>query len=253
MIAMNDMADGLRVAMWSGPRNVSTAMMRAWENRPDTTVCDEPFYAFYLARTGIEHPMGDDVIAAGETDWRRVVEAMTGPIPGGKAIFYQKQMTHHFLPEIDRGWLDRVTNCFLIRHPRDVLLSYARMRDTATSEDIGFPQQVEIFEQVCDATGEAPVVIDSSELLQDPRAMLEAVCRRLGIDFSDRMLSWPKGSRDSDGVWAPHWYASVYGSTGFAPYRPRTGTLPDELLPVLDECLPLYERLHRHRLTPKQG
>ncbi|MEE4162156.1 MAG: hypothetical protein V2I25_06565 [Woeseiaceae bacterium] len=250
---MNDRADGLRIAMWSGPRNVSTAMMRAWENRADTVVCDEPFYACYLAATGIEHPLGDAVIAAGETDWRRVVDAMTGPIPGGKPIFYQKQMTHHFLPEIDRSWLDRVTHCFLIRHPRDVLLSYARMRDTATSEDIGFPQQVEIFEHVFAAAGAAPVVIDSADLLKDPRAILETVCRRLGIEFSDRMLSWPKGPRDSDGVWAPHWYGSVYASTGFAPYQPRTETLPVELEGVLEECLPLYEQLYEHRITADPG
>ena len=236
--------------MWSGPRNISTAMMRAWENRGDTAVCDEPFYAYYLATADTRHPMHDDVIAAGETDWRRVVEAMTGPAPGGEAIFYQKQMTHHMLPAIDRAWLARVTNCFLIRHPRDVLLSYVKKRDTATAEDIGFPQQLEIFDFVRDATGEIPIVIDSAELLRNPCAMLTALCDRLGIAFTDRMLEWPKGPRESDGVWAPHWYASVYESTGFAPYYPRTGTLPEELEPVLATCLPIYEQLFAHRLVP---
>ena len=149
---------------------------------------------------------------------------------------------------MDLEWIGGLTNCFLIRHPRDVLASYARMRDQATGEDIGFPQQAAIFDHVCDATGEPPLVIDSADMLRDPRAMLQTVCRRLGIEFTDRMLRWPKGPRDSDGVWAPHWYASVYDSTGFAPYEPRTATLPDDLQPVLDECLPLYERLHRYRL-----
>ena len=240
----------LRIAMWSGPRNISTAMMRAWENRGDTAVVDEPLYAYYLANTDTRHPMHDAVIAAGETDWQRVVDAMTGPAPGGKAIFYQKQMTHHFLSEVDRGWLLRVTNCFLIRHPRDVLLSYVKMRDTATAEDIGFPQQLEIFNYVRDATGEAPLVVDSADLLKDPSSMLEALCRRLDTAFTERMLAWPKGPRESDGVWAPHWYASVFESTGFAPYRPRTGRLPVALEPVLDECLPIYEQLHAHRLIP---
>lgn len=244
------MEEPLRIAMWSGPRNISTAMMRAWENREDTAVCDEPFYAYYLANADTRHPMHDAVIAAGETDWRRVVDAMTGPVPGGLQIFYQKQMTHHFLPAIDRSWLARVTNCFLIRHPRDVLLSYVKMRDTATAEDIGFPQQLEIFDYVCAATGDVPVVIDSAELLKNARTMLDALCQRLGIAFTGRMLEWPKGPRDSDGVWAPHWYASVYESTGFAPYVPRTGTLPAELEPVLDECLPIYEQLYAHRLVP---
>lgn len=243
-------AEPLRIAMWSGPRNISTAMMRAWENREDTAVCDEPFYAYYLANADTHHPMHDTVIEAGETDWRRVVAAMTGRAPGDAAIFYQKQMTHHFLPAIDRSWLAHVTNCFLIRHPRDVLLSYVKKRGTATAEDIGFPQQLEIFDHVRETTGDLPLVIDSAELLKNPRAMLEALCRHLGIAFTDRMLEWPQGPRNSDGVWAPHWYASVYASTGFATYTPRTGTLPHELEPVLDECLPIYDRLFAHRLVP---
>ena len=242
--------DALRIAMWSGPRNISTAMMRAWENRDDTAVCDEPFYAYYLDNVDTRHPLHEQVIAAGETDWKRVVDSMTAAPPGGKAIFYQKQMTHHFLPEIDRSWLARVTNCFLIRHPRDVLLSYIKRRDTATSEDIGFPQQLEIFDYVAEATGTAPVVIESTDVLKNPRGMLTALCQRLGVDFTERMLQWPQGPRESDGVWAPHWYASVYDSTGFAPYRPRSGSLPPELEPVLDVCLPIYERLYSYRLAP---
>jgi hypothetical protein len=240
----------LSIAMWSGPRNISTAMMRAWENRGDTAVCDEPFYAYYLDNAETVHPMHDAVIAAGETNWRRVVDAMTAGPPEGKSIHYQKQMTHHILPEIDRSWLSRVSNCFLIRHPRDVLLSYLKKRETATSEDIGFPQQLELFDYVRDATGQVPIVVDSADVLKDPRGMLAALCQRLGVPFTDRMLAWPPGPRDSDGVWAPHWYASVYDSTGFAPYTPRTGELPQALESVLATCLPIYEKLYSHRLSP---
>jgi len=244
---------GLRIAMWSGPRNVSTAMMRAWENRGDTAVVDEPFYAYYLSATGLEHPMREQVIAAGDTDWRDVVDRLTGPVPGGKRIYYQKQMTHHMLPAIDRGWLGDVCNCFLIRHPRDVLLSYVRQRTLEAPEDLGFVQQARIFEQVSGGAATTPVVIDAADLLADPRTMLSAVCRRLGIGFTERMLAWPAGPRDSDGVWGPHWYESVYASTGFAPVKPRNGSVPREFHAILDACLPHYEQLHAHRITAGPG
>src|SRR4051812_37309113 len=141
-------SEPVRIAMWSGPRNISTAMMRAWGNRPDTFVCDEPFYAYYLAATGREHPVAAEVIAHGETDWRKVIVQLTGPVPGGKRIFFQKQMTHHLLPEVDRSWLGTVKNCFLIRDPAEVIVSYIRKNDDPSLEDIGFIQQAEIFDWV---------------------------------------------------------------------------------------------------------
>ncbi|HYN20893.1 MAG TPA: HAD family hydrolase [Thermoanaerobaculia bacterium] len=238
----------LRIAAWSGPRNISTAMMRAWENRSDATVVDEPFYAYYLETTGLDHPGREEVIAAGETDWRKVVASLTGPTPQGRAIFYQKHMTHHLLPEVDTAWLAQVTNVFLIRDPREVLLSYVKSRPTVTAEDIGVPRQMEIYELVRTLTGEEPVVIDAGDFLKAPEAHLRAWCDRLGVAFTDRMLSWPAGPRDTDGIWAPYWYDAVLKSTGFEPWRERDPHVPPEHRPVIEVCQPLYEVLYERRL-----
>ena len=238
----------VRVAMWSGPRNISTAMMRAWENRGDTAVWDEPFYAYYLDSTGIEHPVDSEVIAAGETDWRRVVERLVGEVPGGCPVFFQKHMTHHLLPEIDRGWMDAVVNCFLIRDPREVLASYARMRSTVTVEDVGVPQQAEIFDYVQARSTDTPVVLDARDVLENPRGVLSALCDRVGVEFTERMLAWPPGPRESDGVWAKHWYHSVHRSGGFQPYVAKTEPLPGHLEPLARECEPHYRRLWEQRL-----
>ena len=245
---MSTETQSLRLAMWSGPRNISTAMMRAWENRADTAVWDEPLYAHYLAHTGIDHPGREKIVAAGDPDWRSVIATLTGPAPHGKAIFYQKHMTHHLLAHIDRSWLNHVTNCFLIRHPREVLLSYSKTRTQVTAEDVGFPQQAEIFEFVQTHTDATPLIIDTADFLQQPRGFLELICTRLNMVFSECMLSWPPGPRDSDGVWAEFWYAAVQASTGFAPYRPRHEPLPPRLEEVAQACMPYYEFLHRYRL-----
>ena len=224
-------------------------MMRAWENRGDTAVWDEPFYAFYLDSTGIEHPVDSEVIAAGETDWRRVVERLLGEVPGGRPVFFQKHMTHHLLPEIDRGWMDAVVNCFLIRDPREVLASYARMRSTVTVEDVGVPQQAEIFDHVQARSADTPVVLDARDVLENPRGVLGALCDRVGVEFTERMLAWPPGPRESDGVWAKHWYHSVHRSSGFQPYVAKTDPLPGHLEPLARECEPHYRRLWEQRLT----
>ncbi len=166
----------VRIAMWSGPRNISTAMMRAWGNRDDATVIDEPFYAFYLQATGIQHPVADEVVATGETDWRKVVAHLTGPVPDGKRIFFQKQMTHHLLPEVDREWLGSVTNCFLIRDPREVIGSYVKKRDEPALEDLGFVQQVELFDFVRAKTNKVPPVVDARDVLQNPERLLQQLC-----------------------------------------------------------------------------
>lgn len=238
----------LRLACWSGPRNISTAMMRAWENRPDCAVVDEPLYAHYLARTGLDHPGKDEVIAAGETDWQRVIAALIGPVPDGRAVFYQKHMTHHLLPHIDDGWFAKVTHAFLIRDPREVLLSYVKSRATVSADAIGVPQQQRIFARVRALTGADPVVIDSGGFLKDPEGHLRAWCAALGIGFSGRMLRWPAGPRATDGVWAPHWYDAVLKSTGFEPWRPRDHAVPVEHRAIIDECMPLYEALFAKRL-----
>jgi hypothetical protein len=240
----------LRIAMWSGPRNISTAMMRAWENRPDTAVVDEPFYACYLAATGSDHPGRDEVIASQPTDWGEVVAALTGPVPGGQPVFYQKHMTHHMLPGFGRDWLDDVTSCFLVRTPTQVVASYAETRRTPTLADLGFLQQGEIFDQVADRLGRAPPVLDATDVLRDPAGMLAALCQAVGIPFDARMLSWPPGPRPTDGVWARHWYASVERSTGFNPLRAASKPVPPALAPLVEAAQPIYDRLAAHRLQP---
>ncbi len=234
--------------MWSGPRNISTAMMRAWENRGDTAVWDEPLYACYLHKTGIEHPGADEVIAAGETDWRQVVNRITGPVPGGKKIFFQKHMTHHLLDEIDRGWLRQLTNCFLIRNPAEVVASYARTRKNPVIEDVGVVQQAEIYDYLCARDQRPPVVIDARDVLENPEGTLRQLCDAVGVAFTPRMLAWPAGPRDSDGVWAKHWYDSVIASTGFMPYRQKPLRLSPELNAIAEACEPHYRRLYALRL-----
>jgi hypothetical protein len=238
-----------RIAMWSGPRNISTAMMRAWGNRPDTTVIDEPFYAYYLERTGKDHPIAAEVTAAGETDWRRVARRLTKePVPGDKRIFFQKQMTHHFLPEVDHEWIVELTNFFLIRDPREVILSYIRKNPDPALEDLGFAQQCEIFNFVRDRTHTTPPVVDARDVLQNPERALRLLCDTIGVPFDRAMLSWPAGLRETDGVWAKHWYDAVIRSTSFEPYKPREGTVPDSLSEVYERCREYYDELYRCRL-----
>jgi Sulfotransferase domain len=234
--------------MWSGPRNISTAMMRAWENRGDCTVSDEPLYAAYLAATGLDHPGRDEVIAAGDTDFRRVTQALLGPIPGGRPIWYQKHMSHHLLPGIEHEWVHSLSNIFLIRDPAEVVASYLKSRASVAPEDIGLLQQGELFDELIGRSGELPLVIDASDFLRAPEAYLRAVCRRLGIEFTARMLNWPAGPRESDSVWAPYWYDAVWKSTGFESWRPREVVLDNEVAWVAEACRPAYERLHGHRL-----
>lgn len=240
----------LRLAMWSGPRNISTALMRAWENRDDCVVWDEPLYGYYLDATGLDHPGAAEIIADRGTDAEAIIARCTGDVPGGKPIFYQKHMTLHLLPQLDRDWLAALTNCFLIREPEAVIASYAAVRGKVTLADIGFVQQAELFDVAHRLGGEQPLVIDSREFLFDPRTMLSAVCARLDIDFSEKMLHWPPGQRYSDGVWAPYWYDSVWQSTGFAPYRERHYELAEHEREIARQARPYYERLYRLRLQP---
>lgn len=249
---MTAAAEPVRVAMWSGPRNISTAMMRAWENRDDCAVSDEPLYAHYLAATGADHPMREEVIATGETDWQHVATALTeGPAPGGKPVWYQKHMAHHLLAGMGRDWIGKLRNVLLIRHPIEVVASYLRSRDAVTPEDIGLPQQAELFDELT-AAGDAPPVIDARAFLERPEAHLRALCGWLGIEFDARMLTWPAGPRDSDGIWAPHWYHQVWASTGFGqpPPEPDPDALDARGRTVAEACLPHYRRLLEHRLRP---
>ena len=243
----------LRIAMWSGPRAISTALMRAFGNRRDCAVTDEPFYAAYLAATGLDHPLREEVIASQPTDWRAVAAALTGPVPAGKPIWYQKHMTHHMIPGFGRDWIDDCDNAFLIRAPEAVVASYAQKRDGAFSlEEIGLPAQVALFERAAQRLGRAPPVVEGADVLADPRGMLGALCAALGVPFDEAMLSWPPGRRASDGVWAPAWYDAVEKSTGFAPPRREAAfdELPDSLKSIAEAAHPLYERLARHKLAP---
>ena len=237
----------IRIAMWSGPRNISTAMMRSFENRPDTSVSDEPLYAAYLDATGLSHPMRDEILAAQPIDCRAVEQALTGPVPGGRTVWYQKHMTHHMRPDFGRDWIDRVTNAFLLRAPEAVLASYVEKRSAVTLEEIGLPQQVELFERVADRLGRAPPVIAAQDVLADPRRTLTRLCQGCGLAFDEAMLHWPAGKRASDGVWAPAWYDKVEQSTGFGPPRREIAfeSLPDRLKPIAEAARPLYERLVR--------
>ena len=237
-----------RIAMWSGPRNISTALMRSWGNRPDTFVCDEPLYAHYLQQTGREHPGANEVIAHHETDWRNVVEWLTGPVPDGNTVFYQKHMAHHLLRGIDRGWLGQLVHCFLIRDPGEMLTSLIKHLPEPTLNDTGLPQQLEIFERERERTGEVPPVIDARDVLEDPERILRALCERVGVEFDAAMLSWPAGPRETDGIWARHWYAEVERTTSFNPYRPKNEAVPERLRDLHAECLEHYEVLSRHRI-----
>ena len=239
-------ADVIRLAVWSGPRNISTALMRSWENRPDTVVIDEPLYAHYLMVTGLHHPGRAEVIGAGETDWRNVVATLLGPVTCGAKVFYQKHMAHHLLPGMGRSWVARLANVMLIRDPREVVASYVRSRADVTAEDLGLPQQIQLYDELL-AAGAAPPVIDARDFLLRPEPYLRAMCHHVGVEFTAPMLAWPPGRRDSDGVWGRYWYEAVWKSTGFTEYRPRDPRLDRPAAAVAEECLPMYQRLHEAR------
>ncbi|HEY6642836.1 hypothetical protein [Povalibacter sp.] len=243
------MTEPVRIAMWSGPRNISTAMMRSFGSRIDTAVSDEPLYAAYLAATGLDHPMRHEVLASQSQDWRAVVAALLGPSPEDKPVWYQKHMTHHMLDEFGRDWIARMRNAFLIRDPRAVLASYVRKRDDVTLADIGVIQQRELFEREADRLGAAPPVIEGSDVLANPAHYLTRLCNALDIPYTDDMLSWAPGRRPTDGVWAPAWYNAVEESTGFGP-PPAVSQpdLPDDLRRIADAALPHYHVLAAHRL-----
>lgn len=249
MDEVTDLGMVARLAVWSGPRNISTAVMRAWENRPDTLVVDEPLYAHYLAVTGRDHPGRADIIGGGETDWRQVVGRLLGPVGDDVRVFYQKHMAHHLTPDIDTAWVSQLTNVLLIREPDEVVASYVKRRDDVTPDDIGLPQQVRLFDELC-AADTAPLVIDSADFRRDPAAHLRKLCRLVHVEFTERMLTWPPGPRASDGEWAPYWYDGVWRSTGFEPYRPRQVELTGRPAEVAAECRGAYERLHAVRWLP---
>lgn len=232
----------MRIAMWSGPRNLSTAMMYAFAARGDTAVIDEPFYAAYLSETGLDHPMRDEILAAQPSCPNTVALGMIGSIPSEKRHFYQKHMCQHMIPGVPRDWMAEVVNVFLIRHPARVIASFGAKYEAMTLADIGFTQQAELFDHVV-ALGQAPVVIDSADIRQDPDGMLQALCEAIGLEWTPAMLHWPEGGQADDGVWAPHWYGAVHRSTGFAGPEGDLPVLAGQAAELLEEALPHYHRL----------
>ncbi|MCI5095639.1 MAG: HAD family hydrolase [Rhodobacteraceae bacterium] len=232
----------MRIAMWSGPRNLSTAMMYAFGNRTDCAVVDEPFYASYLAKTGLDHPMRDDILDSQPQDPCDVAQYLGTAKPADRPHFYQKHMTQHMIDGVPRDWMRHVTNVFLIRHPARVIASYAAKRENPTLDDIGFRQQAELFDLV-QSWGQTPVVIDSHDIRDNPHAMLEKLCDAIHLPFSPEMLSWPKGGHKDDGVWAAHWYGAVWNSTGFADPEGPLPEVPEALQPVLEAAMPHYEQM----------
>ncbi|MFV2034768.1 MAG: HAD family hydrolase [Halocynthiibacter sp.] len=237
----------MRIAMWSGPRNLSTALMYAFGNRADFAVVDEPFYAAYLAKTGIIHPMRSEILAAQPNDPAEVIDGILGPVPAQKAHFYQKHMAQHMVASVDRGWMAQVTNVFLIRHPARVVASYAAKREGPGPDDIGFWQQAELFDEVR-ARGNAPLVIDSHDIRENPERTLRALCKAVGLRFDPVMLVWQAGGHKDDGAWAAHWYGAVHQSCGFAGPEGGLPALSGDYASLAKQALPHYEYLRRFRL-----
>lgn len=234
----------MRIAMWSGPRNLSTTMMRSFAARSDTVAVDEPFYAAYLQLTGLLHPMTDEILAAHEADPQKVIQSLIGPVPGGKSVFYQKHMVHHMVEGIPMDWLDNIErHVLLIRHPARVVASYAKKMDALSPEAMGFAQQERLWRQLCEGQGAAPVVVDADLILENPEGVLRRLCAAIGLAWDDAMLSWPAGPRPEDGAWAPHWYDAVWRSTGFGDPPGPLPVLSGDAARIAESALAGYERL----------
>lgn len=235
--------------MWSGPRNLSTAMMRSFENRPDCAVWDEPFFAPFLMATGGKNPMWEETLIAHETDPNIVAKQCLEPPSSGEPIYFQKQMPNHVVEGFPREWMRQCRHFFLLRDPAAVIASYAKGRAKFTIQDIGFLEQVDLYDEICAWADERPAIVLSNDILSNPEAYLRAICKSVDIPFDKAMLSWPAGPRDSDGVWAPHWYESVMSSTGFGPPRTENLIVPDAYADMLEQCRPAYERLLQLKIS----
>ena len=238
----------MNIALWSGPRNVSTAMMRSWEARGDFAVTDEPLYAHYLLHTGIQHPGREEIIASQSVDPDKITSWLCGSPPGGKTHWLQKHMCHHLLDGMNDGWLTSLQHLFLIRDPIYVISSYARTRENITLQDLGYKEQLRILNRVVDMNGALPPIIDSVDLLRDPGTVLSKACHQLGIRYTDKMMQWSPGLRSTDGCWAKHWYRSVSESDSFQAHKPRPASVPRRYKDLLQEAEVFYKQLHRNRI-----
>ena len=236
------------IAMWSGPRNISTALMRSFENRSDCFVSDEPFYSYFLYKTGLKHPLSNEIIKSGLIKYNEIVKYITGPIPSSKSIWYQKHMAHHILEGEDLDWIKRMKNCLLIRHPNDVILSYLKKNDINSIQQLGYLQQIEIYKMLTKEMGTSPIIIDAQDLLKKPKKMLRQICKNLKIKFDDKMLLWPSGTRETDGIWGKYWYKQVEASTGFKPYIKTNKIIPHKYKILYNECMKYYDFLYQHRI-----
>ncbi len=239
----------IRIAMWSGPRNLSTAMMRSFGSRADTAVTDEPFYGAYLKATGDPQAMAAEVIADMDCDWASVADMLTGPNPTETPIWYQKHMAHHMVGPVAHDDLPGLRHAFLIRDPARVVASYAAKRVAVRPDHLGTARQVEYFNREADRLGHAPPVIDSADVLRDPAGTLGLLCEALGIDWDPAMLHWAPGIRPTDGIWAPHWYATVAASTGFGPPEEDPVDLTAEEQGIAATCRPDYDYMAAHKLS----
>ncbi|MGB1235142.1 MAG: HAD family hydrolase [Planktomarina sp.] len=238
----------MKIAMWSGPRNLSTAMMYAFGNRADCTAVDEPFYASYLARSAVIHPMQDAILQSQPNRAEDVIAAITAP--NTLPLQYQKHMTHH-MDGVRLNWLADLKNVFLIRHPARVIASYAAKRENPTLRDIGFPRQAAMYAH-CRGLGQLPIVIDSDDILADPAAMILALCDALGILFDPAMLSWTAGKRDYDGVWADHWYDAVHQSTGLKMSVKPLPEVDPKFEGILSQAMPFFTQMSDSKITLKR-
>lgn len=241
----------IRIAMWSCSRNVSTATMRSWDSRLDTSVVDEPLYAAWLRSTGAPHPMRDTILAHHESDWQRVLDTLLGP--QSSDILYEKHISKHLLPEMDRSWLSSHRHAFLIRHPHPMLLSFHRKLEQVTVEETGLPQQMELWSWLQEKHGITAPVVDSRDLLTDPQGVLQQLCAALQVPWTPAMLAWEPGLRSTDGVWASHWYDAVATSTGFRQWSAKHGELDPALQEVHDACLPAYRFLAARRIRARSA
>ena len=238
----------IRIAMWSGPRNISTAMMRSFENRKDTIVVDEPFYAYYLNETGFNHPLREKVLASQSIDWNEIISLLNREIPKEKTIFYQKHMVHHILSFDNISWVKNFKNCLLIRHPKQVIISYSKKNKINSLNDLGFVQQVKLFEQIKILTGSYPAVIDSKDILLNPKLYLSKLCDYFDISFLEEMLSWPTGHRESDGIWGSHWYKNVINSNGFLPYKESKESIQQDDMRFYQGSIEYYNYLSSFKI-----
>ena len=237
--------------MWSGPRNISTAMMRSFENRPDTYVEDEPFYGHYLFKTGINHPMKNEILNSQVLDWGKVANRLNSIIPNNKTVWYQKHMAQHNLIGYDLSWTKNLINCFLIRDPKEVIQSFSKKLELHSDEQLGYKQQLSLFNMLKNQNDlNPPIIIDSKDILLNPREMLTSICEKIGIPFFEEMLFWPSGSRSTDGIWGKHWYKNVESSIGFNKYENNDYLIPTKYTKIFNDCNNAYLKLKIHKLRP---